>query len=139
MSTHDNGKVTARAAPLILVVDDEFDIATTYSMLFEYHGYVVQTAANGIEALACAAAKTPDIVVSDLMMPLMDGVALCLAWRAQPLTRPIPFILMSAGRLGQDVSAPYDVFLRKPVHFDVLLREVRKLTGLDAPAGADPA
>jgi CheY-like chemotaxis protein len=113
---------------LILVVDDEFDIAHTYSILFEHYGYRVLTAANGEEALAVAALHRPDIVLSDYMMPVVDGAELCLRWRADPALRAIPFILTSAGMLRDASNIPYDCFFKKPVRFEVLLDEIKRLT-----------
>ncbi|MDR7051524.1 CheY-like chemotaxis protein [Duganella sp. 3397] len=117
---HPDGK-------LILVVDDEFDVLSAYTMLFEYRGYRVRTAGNGEEALAMAALERPDIVISDYMMPVMDGAQLCLLWRADPDLRHIPFILASAGLLRRDETLPYDTFFRKPVPFEALVAEIARL------------
>jgi CheY-like chemotaxis protein len=117
---------------LILVVDDEFDVLSAYAMLFEFRGFRVRTAPNGAEALAVARREPPDIVVSDYMMPVMNGADLCVAWRADPVLREIPFILTTAGLLPKDVQPPYDLFFRKPVPFDTLLAEIRQLI---APRG----
>jgi CheY-like chemotaxis protein len=112
---------------LLLVVDDEFDVLSAYTMLFEYHGFRVRTAGNGAEALAAAALETPDIVLSDMMMPVMNGAELCAQWRADPALREVPFILTSAGILRDDLVLPYDAFFRKPIRFEVLLAEINKL------------
>lgn len=117
---HPDGK-------LILVVDDEFDVLSAYTMLFEYRGYRVRTAGNGEEALAAAALERPDIVISDYMMPIMDGAQLCLLWRSAPDLRNVPFILASAGLLRRDEVLPYDAFFRKPVQFETLLAEIARL------------
>ena len=117
---HPDGKI-------ILVVDDEFDVLSAYTMLFEYRGYRVRTAANGEQALAAAARERPDIVVSDYMMPVMDGAQLCLLWSTDPDLRKIPFILSSAGLLRRDEVLPYDAFFRKPVPFDTLLDTIARL------------
>lgn len=117
---HPDGK-------LILVVDDEFDVLSAYTMLFEYRGYRVRTAGNGEEALAMAALERPDIVISDYMMPVMDGAQLCLLWRSDPDLRQIPFILASAGLLRRDEVLPYDTFFRKPVPFETLVAEIARL------------
>lgn len=117
---HPDGK-------LILVVDDEFDVLSAYTMLFEYRGYRVRTAGNGEEALAAAALERPDIVISDYMMPIMDGAQLCLLWRSDPDLRSVPFILASAGLLRRDEVLPYDAFFRKPVQFETLLAEIARL------------
>jgi CheY-like chemotaxis protein len=118
---------------LILVVDDEFDVLSAYTMLFEYRGFRVRTAGNGEEALAAAARERPDIVVSDYMMPIMDGAQLCLKWREDPQLKDIPFILASAGIPRKDVELPYDTFFKKPIRFEVLLDEIARLLG-DRPA-----
>jgi CheY-like chemotaxis protein len=112
---------------LILVVDDEFDVLSAYTMLFEYRGFRVRTASNGEEALAAAARDRPDIVVSDYMMPIMDGAQLCLKWREDPELKDIPFILASAGIPRKDVELPYDTFFKKPIRFEVLLDEIARL------------
>lgn len=121
---------------LILVVDDEFDVLSAYTMLFEYRGYRVRTAGNGAEALELAARERPDVVVSDYMMPIMDGAQLCLRWRADPALRDIPFILASAGIPRKDEVVPYDTFFRKPIRFEVLLDEIARLISLPKESGA---
>jgi CheY-like chemotaxis protein len=115
------------AAKLLLIVDDEFDVTGTYSLLFEYHGYRTITAGNGREALALAEQQRPDLVLSDYMMPVMDGAQLCRAWRQNPLLAPIPFVLTSAGLVRDLDGLPYDAFFRKPAPFDQLLAEIGRL------------
>lgn len=112
---------------LILVVDDEFDVLSAYAMLFEFRGFRVRTAGNGAEALAVARRERPDIVVSDYMMPVMNGADLCVAWRNDPALHEIPFILASAGIMSKDLQPPCDAFFRKPVPFETLLDEINKL------------
>jgi CheY-like chemotaxis protein len=112
---------------LVLVVDDEFDVLSAYTMLFEFRGFRVRTAANGAEALAAAARDTPDVIVSDLMMPVMDGAELCLQCRADPALREVPFILTSAGIPRKDLAIPCDIFLKKPIRFEVLVQEIDQL------------
>src|SRR5476649_2158058 len=113
---------------LILIVDDEFDFTAIYETLFRLHGFDVQTASNGREALELARVTAPDVVLSDYMMPVMDGVQLLLAWRADPRLRHIPFILNSAGRNLQDAQLPFDAFFVKPTKFPLMLAAVKKLT-----------
>lgn len=96
-------------------------------MLFELHGFRFATAHNGIEALERIAEETPDIVLSDCMMPGMDGVELCQRIRALG-TAHIPIILTSGAPQRHDLStAGHDVFLKKPVMFPTLLDEVLRL------------
>jgi CheY-like chemotaxis protein len=112
----------------VLIVDDEIDITSTFSMLFEVHGFSVRTASNGIEALAALAESLPDLIVSDCMMPLMDGLELCRRVRADAAMDHIPIILMSGAPDRHDLtSVVYDAFLKKPFLFSRLLTAVRKL------------
>ena len=113
----------------ILVVDDEFDIVTVNTMLFAYHGYRVVGASNGREALAAVALQRPDLIVSDYMMPIMNGVEFCHAVKSDPALQAIPFILLSAAFPGDVERVPCDAFLKKPVLFENLLVQVRRLLG----------
>lgn len=130
MSDQPNITDAKPGGTLVLVVDDEFDVLSVYTMLFEYHGFRVRTATNGREALAAAAIERPDIVVSDFMMPTMDGGQLCRAWRATPELRDIPFILTSAGILRGEDELPYDSFFKKPVYIRQLVDEITRLLAL---------
>ena len=114
-------------AHVILIVDDEPDITTTYAMLFEYHGFRVSTACDGQSALKMIDAVAPDIILSDYMMPLMNGAELCTTLKRDPRWKDIPFILSSAAFQIKDIEAPYNLLLQKPVAFDALLKEVVRL------------
>ncbi|MFL9923986.1 response regulator [Herbaspirillum lusitanum] len=114
--------------PLILVVDDEIDITETYAMLFELHDFEVMTAGNGSEALAKIMLQTPDIIVSDCMMPMMGGVEMCERVRNMSSHGDIPIILCSgAPELHKLSHSRHDLFLKKPVMFETLLTEVKRL------------
>ena len=124
MVTHLNKR------PLILVVDDEVDITETYAMYLDIEGFEVITANNAMQALEVLASRTPDLIISDCMMPHMDGVELSRQVRSRPSTRHTPIILMSGAPERHDLDSPtYEVFLRKPVFFDRLMPEIRKLLG----------
>lgn len=131
----DNEIRPAGAAPpaegkrlAVLIVDDEIDVTSTFSLLFEVHGFAVRTASNGVEALAALATSKPDLIVSDCMMPLMDGLELCRRVRADPAMADMPIILMSGAPDRHDLtSVRYDAFLKKPFLFSRLMTEVRKL------------
>ncbi len=114
--------------PLILVVDDEVDITETYAMFFDLQGFEVITANDAMQALALLAERTPDVIVSDCMMPSMDGVELSRRVKALPATRNTPIILMSGAPELHDLGSPsYEVFLRKPVLFQRLVLEIGRL------------
>jgi CheY-like chemotaxis protein len=117
--------------PLILVVDDEVDITETYAMYFELHGFDVIKADNPRQALTLMSTRVPDLIISDCMMPYMDGIAFSKHVRADPKTMHTPIILMSGAPELHDLdSRSYELFLRKPVLLERLLLEVRKLLKL---------
>jgi CheY-like chemotaxis protein len=113
---------------LILVVDDEVDITETYALYLSLHGFEVATANNALQALEKIGQHVPDLIISDCMMPFMDGVEFSRRVKADPATAQVPIILMSgAPELHDLASASYEAFLRKPVLFQRLLREIARL------------
>ncbi|MDB5776664.1 MAG: response regulator [Herbaspirillum sp.] len=122
------GQTTLPRRPVVLIVDDEVDITETFSMLFELRGFDAITASSGAEALSKLAIQTPDLIVSDCMMPGMDGVEFCNRVRALPQGQSIPIILCSgAPQFHNLTTAAHDAFLRKPFLFETLFAEVKKL------------
>ena len=120
----------------VLVVDDEFDTVTSLQMLLAMEGYRVITARDGEEALTKTANEKPDLVVTDRMMPRMDGIELCKRLRQNPASAAIPIVLVSGVRDDKlDGAHLYDVALRKPARFEELRRAVRNL--LTEAANAD--
>ena len=113
----------------ILLVEDEFGIAGALSVLLEDEGYRVFTAANGRDALDRLTEVAPDLVITDFMMPLMDGAALGKALRADPASAHIPILVMSAvpeAALRARFDG-YDAFLRKPFPIPVFFDAVRRI------------
>ncbi len=80
----------------ILVVDDEPDMVELLAFNLESEGYEVITAVNGLEALNQARAVLPDLIVLDLMLPELDGIAVCEILRRLPSTAPIPILILTA-------------------------------------------
>jgi DNA-binding response OmpR family regulator len=120
----------------VLVVDDEFDTVASLQMLLAMEGYRVITARDGEEALTKTANEKPDLVVTDRMMPRMDGIELCKRLRQNPASAAIPIVLVSGVRDDKlDGARLYDVALRKPARFEELRRAVRNL--LTEAANAD--
>jgi len=96
----------------VLVVDDNPDKSEMLKLALTLEGYEVHTAANGREALAAIESFQPDLIVSDIMMPEVNGYELARQIRENPLTRYIPIILQSGARieakdfrLGEEVGA----------------------------------
>ncbi len=113
----------------ILVVDDEPDIAVVLAELLEAEGYETTRAANGREGLDEILKSPPDLVLMDVMMPVMDGSQLLAHLKGDPKLRNLPVIVMSAGNPPKVVTESGVTFLGKPFDVDVLLAHIFKLIG----------
>mgnify|MGYP006269752253 CR=1 FL=1 len=82
--------------PLILIADDEAHILHIVSLKLCNAGYAVLTAEDGDEAKALVDAHRPDLIITDLQMPFLNGLELCIALQADPQTAAIPAILLTA-------------------------------------------
>jgi CheY-like chemotaxis protein len=96
----------------ILVVDDEPDTLYVLDLILTAQGYRVVKARNGYEAMQFAFSAPPDLVISDWMMPVMDGTQLYRYFAAIPTLTTVPFVFISASVPPGELSA--GPFLRKP-------------------------
>ncbi len=110
----------------ILVVDDEPDMVFLLRLTLERSGYQVIEAHDGVAALQRLSEQRPDAILTDLMMPLMDGQQLILSIRSDPSTYQIPIGLVSANPNG---TTGADATLKKPYRPSELLELVRGLLG----------
>jgi CheY-like chemotaxis protein len=108
---------------VIMVVDDERPVREFLAQALENNGYRVLQAFNGRHALhviANVGSDGPDLIISDVMMPLVGGVELCRAVKCNPKTADIPVILMSAGVQRASLKANADGFIAKPFDLDTI-------------------
>lgn len=110
----------------ILIVDDELDILSALEIIFTIAQYRVLTAANGLIALALLSHSRPDVILTDWMMPEMDGVAFCRAVRNDPTLSTIPIIVSSAAPSAPVGASYWNRFLSKPVEIVDLLALVHE-------------
>jgi CheY-like chemotaxis protein len=110
---------------LILIVDDEACLCELMAEILVEH-FVVITASNGKEALALVQKYKPDVIISDVMMPLMSGLELLKALRADPMSRHIPVILLSAAVSGLNIPEA-NAFIQKPFNIENLERVVTEI------------
>ena len=104
--------------PRILVVDDEPNIVRLIQVNLERLGFQVETANNGVQALDKIRANRPDLLVSDVMMPEMDGFELLSNIRKDASLETLPVIMLTAKAQDKDVMEGYvrgaDIYLTKP-------------------------
>ena len=124
----------------VLVVEDETHIGDLVALHLSFEGHTSDRAVDGRVALEAARATPYDLCILDVMLPGLDGIALCRALRQLPATRRVPILLLTARReesdkvLGLDSGA--DDYLTKPFGVQELMARVRALLRR-APAGGD--
>ena len=122
----------------ILVVDDDPDILDAVTMILESQGYEVVTACDGVEGLANLKAEHPDLMILDLLMPKMDGFAVCKELHDPRWSkfRDTPVLILTSVRedasrrryeLETDLELDVDDYIEKPMNPDILLERVGKL------------
>ncbi|WP_375768745.1 response regulator [Archangium gephyra] len=107
----------------LLIVDDEVAILEALTDILSVEGYEVSTAANGAEGLDHVRKDRPDLILLDLMMPVMDGQEMLRRLKEDPVLRTTPVVVMSAGRVSK-AELQGSRFLAKPFELDDLLDTV---------------
>jgi CheY-like chemotaxis protein len=116
-------------APLVLVVDDDPDILDAICDIVAAEGYEVVRARNGLEALERVRDRRPDIILLDLMMPVMDGLTFAASLRDRYGDHGIPIVVISAdGNPARAASVGAAGYLAKPFDIDTLLVHLSTMT-----------
>ena len=114
----------------ILVVEDNSDAREMLSLVLTREGFSVITAEDGLQALSLLRHPPPDLIVTDIQMPNLDGVELIRRVREQSRLRSVPILVMSAfgsGQVADAISAGADLSTPKPMRLDSLLSVINEL------------
>ena len=132
---------TTRARKVILLIDDSPMIHRHTAPILDEAGYEVVSAMDGREALAQARQRPPDLVITDIEMPVMDGFALCSAIKHDPVLSHTPVLICSSLGEAQDLERGFDSgaddYLIKPVIPEELLTRVRQLLSGTMPSSRE--
>ncbi|AFV23460.1 response regulator receiver protein [Methanolobus psychrophilus R15] len=113
----------------ILIVDEEIDASTALKLALETEGYNVIEALDGYEGIMKAKSENPDIILLDIMMPGMDGFEVCQLLKADPASRHIPIIMLTAkGEVDDKVEGlelGADDYVTKPFNLKELKARIR--------------
>jgi two-component system, cell cycle response regulator DivK len=108
----------------VLIVEDNEDGRFMMRTFLQLKGYRVREARDGMEAIVAAASERPDLILMDLQLPRLDGIAVTRELRMQPLSRDIPIVIVSGWDpkryRTQALTAGCDEYLLKPVDFSLL-------------------
>ena len=119
----------------VLIVDDEEDTLKLLKMIVELSGYEAYTTLNSLEALTMAQVEQPDVVLLDVMMPKLDGFQLCKMLRADPKTRELPVIFVTAYSAldieDRRMESGGDMVLPKPVGMDELVTAIESVQSIE--------
>ena len=117
--------------PKILIVDDDAQIRKMVTLFLERRGHTVLCASDGEEALRVVGTEVPDLVVTDVMMPKMDGIELARRLRGHPRTSAVPILMLSARKQEDALLAGYeagaDEYVAKPIQLSVLGAKIEAL------------
>ncbi len=120
-------------APKILLADDEEDVKIVLKMYLETKDFEVVTAYDGLDAIDQARREKPDVILLDIMMPVLDGFEVCRRLKADPDTQNIPVIMVSAASHAESVQKGIKVgaadYIVKPFDPEALEKLINKVIG----------
>jgi CheY-like chemotaxis protein len=115
----------------ILVAEDEQDIQELIEFTLRYGGYEVMSVSNGEEAYDSARKNLPDLILLDIRMPVMSGIEACKLLKADPLTKKIPIVFLSAKGQKSEIKEGFEAgaedYLLKPFSPEELNKRLKEL------------
>lgn len=126
-----------RSSSYILVVDDEPEIHAVLGKFLIKEGYEVESAYSAEEAFQSVARKKPDLIILDIMMPKVSGIDVCNKLKADPYTKDILILIVSARDAQADridgLTHGADDYVSKPFHLRSLVRKIEHMLGKRQP------
>ncbi len=118
-------------SPKILIIDDESTLVELLQVNFEFEGFSVSKAADGIEGQEKIRRELPDLILLDVRMPELDGFELCRRLKEDPATRDIPVVMVSAyaqqAQVERGLAAGAAAYIKKPFDVMELVETVKKI------------
>ena len=114
----------------ILIVEDNPDQRDFLAIMLEEQGFTTYTATDGLEGLKQAQNNCPDLIISDIMMPNLDGIEMVKTLRQIPECKAIPVLMLSAygtNKLFEAINAGASHVMRKPLDFDFFFKAIIRL------------
>ncbi len=115
----------------ILIADDDSEMRESLASLLEDSGYKVIRAENGEEAVEMAAKDLPSLIMLDIHMPKMDGLNACKAIKSNPVTKPIPVVMLtvegSIAEIRQAIGYGASTYITKPSSKDEILKVIKNI------------
>lgn len=122
------------ASKKILLVDDDPLLLELVGTKLETSGYQVLKASNGLDAVKLAKSEVPDLIILDLLMPVMGGAGAVIALKEDKKTKAIPIFFLTGAEMDEDdlmrEEVGVDVIFRKPFSFQELMEKIVKVLGV---------
>lgn len=126
----ENPKKLAKILPKILIVEDDSDIRANIKIYIESVGFYCLEASDGAAAIEITKRKNPDLILLDIMMPVLNGFQVCKILKGDPKYKSIPIIMLSAksdkADTGWAEKLGSDSYITKPFEFVALEKSIRK-------------
>ena len=123
----------------VLIVDDDKELRSIFRKFLERESYTIYEAANGAEALKFLMNQTPDVIVMDMLMPMLGGEAVMQRIRQMPALNDTRIVILTAYPRFRESAAYFeaDRFLVKPIRSDDLVRTIAEVLQKNEPPDAD--